>query len=146
MDLVQLEKILQPIIILVATLSVLSGLRGVRKQIQVTTYLEYTKRFEDTMRPLARLLRKYKGKYKLGEIESEDARELHELIGSYISIIASEYHLQRGGHIDRETWHMWSYGLTDMFENPLVREVWFEVKEKYTAVRGFERFIANKLP
>jgi hypothetical protein len=140
-----LLQLLEPMAIIAAALSILIGLRGLRVQIQLTTYLEFTKRFEDVSGPLHKILRKYKNAQSLADIHPEDADDFRDLAARYFAVVSSEFHLQGTGHLDRRTWLLWSQLIPQMLKNPLVREVWYEAKPWYAPMCGFAQFIESQI-
>ena len=140
----QIGQLLQTIVIMVAALSIVSGLRGVKNQIQVSAYLEYTKRFSEVYRPMRRALRKYEGIQSIKELSPDEFHDLRERVGSYFGLLASEFHLYKQGYIDQVTWQVWSEGVPRVVGNPLVYEFWLELKQVFAAVEGFESFIESK--
>jgi hypothetical protein len=141
MDYQQIGQILQSVVIIVGALSILTGLRGVTKQVQVVTYLEFTKRYSQIVGPMLKLSRKHKSAQCLADIHADEAEEFRDLAGGYFAILAHEYHLYKLGHLDARTWRMWSALVPNILRNPLMREVWNEAQEWYGSFPEFQRFI-----
>ena len=106
----------------VTALALYVTIRGMRDQLWLLTFSEYTRRYAEVVRdlpsePSARQLVRHPG------IGDERGRILNSA-RAYLNLASEEFFLHRRGRIDDETWSIWRTGIEQTVRLPWLRGAW----------------------
>lgn len=109
--------------ILIAFYSSQNAFKGLKNQIWLSVFSEYTKRYSDIIIELP--------------VEASNTErsalpafrnEIMGLMRAYYDLCSEQYYLYRAGRIDSQTWGLWSKGFTYTIRLPTFRDAWDLIK------------------
>ena len=127
--------------VLLAAFAIIVTLRGVRDQLWVIVFTEYTKRYTETVRDLPSEARRPNGKFDFSQLGGSDRDRVYNAMRAYLNLCSEEFYLQKKGRIDRETWEIWKLGIRDTMRLPWLHDTWGEMREEYVYFDEFCRFM-----
>lgn len=126
---------------LIATAAaILITLRGVRAQLWLHTFSEYTRRYAEVVTALPTAARNPDGDFDLRQLTSAERDRSTNVVRAYLNLCSEEHYLWSKGKIDRETWAIWTTGMQDMFRLGWFRQSWHEFRSEYRLYPAFEEF------
>lgn len=87
------------------------SLRGLRDQLWLQTFAEYTRRYSDIVRELPSEARRPGGSFVFEELEPDEQGRMLNIARAYLNLCSEEYFLHSRGRIDDETWSIWREGM-----------------------------------
>lgn len=127
--------------VLTAGAAVFYTLKGVRDQLWLQTFAEYTRRYADIVQALPSESRRPGGTFALEKLETGARGEVMNAVRGYLNLCSEEYYLHDRGRIDHETWEIWSAGMEETFRLPWLRLTWPLLLDEYSYVSGFPEFV-----
>jgi hypothetical protein len=127
--------------VLVAAFAIIVTLRGVRNQLWVIVFTEYTKRYADIVRDLPAEARQPNSKFDLSQLSGADRDRAYNAMRGYLNLCSEEFHLHKKGRIDHETWEIWTLGIQDTMRPPWFRKTWEEIRGEYIYFKDFCQFM-----
>jgi hypothetical protein len=116
-------------------------LKGIREQLWLATFTEYTGRFSAIMDALPFEARQPTGKYALDQLQPADRNKVLGVMRRYLNLCSEEHYLVGRGKIDDETWAIWTAGIGDTVRLPWFHEAWTALRNEYASVPAFCDFI-----
>ncbi len=127
--------------VLVAAGALLVALKGVRDQLWLHTFSEYTRRYSDIVQGLPAESRRPGSHFSLEKLEpSERGRVLNAARG-YLNLCSEEFYLHERGRIDDTTWAIWRQGMVETLRLPWMQETWSDLQAEYSYFDDFCIFI-----
>ena len=127
--------------VLVAAGALLVALKGVRDQLWLHTFSEYTRRYSDIVQELPAESRRPGSHFSLKSLEpSERGRVLNAARG-YLNLCSEEFYLHERGRIDDTTWAIWRQGMVETLRLPWIQETWSDLQPEYSYFDDFCIFI-----
>lgn len=115
-------------------------LRGVRAQLWLHTFSEYTRRYAEVVTELPAGARDPEGDFDLHQLTAAERDRITNVVRAYLNLCSEEYYLWSKGKIDRETWTIWTTGIEDMFRLAWFRRSWDEFRSEYKLYPRFGEF------
>jgi hypothetical protein len=129
------------LLVAVTAVGVLLTLRGVRDQVWILTFSEYTRRYADIMDGLPFEARRPGGTYSLARSSAEERERVLTAMRRYLNLCSEELHLRSRGVLDNETWSIWRTGIEDVARMPFFADGWKELKPEYQYYGDFCQFV-----
>ncbi len=117
--------------IVVAALAIWWGLRGVRRQMWLSTFFDYTKRYAEIVDRLPPGVRVPSDVLKLSDLPPAERERILSALRQYFNLCSEEHYLAGQRVLDRKTWGIWSTGIKDAFRNSVFRDGWVLVRVEY---------------
>ena len=117
--------------VIVAIATVVVALRGVRHQLWLQTFSEYTRRYGEIVRELPSEARRPGGRFVFDELDSEEQGRVLNIARAYLNLCSEEYFLHDRGRIDDETWTIWRAGIVEVLRAPWIQTTWTMLKPEY---------------
>ena len=131
--------------VIVSALAIAAGLKGVRDQLRVTIFLEYTKRYSKVMQSMPSMAREPGSGYQLASQPEEERRRVLAIFREYLNLCSEEKWLHDQNRIDEPTWRIWEQGMLDVARFPPFREAWSLLQPEYSGYRDFQVFVTQTL-
>lgn len=131
--------------VLLAAFAIIVTLRGVRDQLWVIVFTEYTKRYAETVSDLPSEARRPDGRFDLNQLSGPDRDRAYNAMRGYLNLCSEEFYLHKRGRIDDETWEIWTLGIKDTMRPPWCRKTWEEIRGEYVYLKGFNEFMDDCL-
>ncbi len=140
-------------IVLLATVAtvVLAGaglwitLRGIRDQLWLQTFAEYTRRYSEIVRDLPSESRRPGSGFSLDALTPDERGRVLNAARAYLNLTSEEFFLHGRGRIDDETWRIWKTGIAETVRLPWLRLAWQELETEYSYFEDYCRFISECL-
>jgi len=121
-------------------LSAVLTLLGIRNQISVSVFSDYSDRYHQIMRrfPLEVWTNKA---LRLAELEPNKQHSLKSDFADFFRLLAGERYLHELGFINRQTWRVWARGARQLLSRPISKEIWDELREIFDYDPRFQKYI-----
>jgi hypothetical protein len=129
--------------VILAGIGVYVTLRGIRDQLWLQTFAEYTRRYAEIVRELPSESRRPDGSFDLDTLATEDRGRVLNAARGYLNLTAEEYFLHKRGRIDHETWEIWKSGIVATMTLPWVRLAWTELEQEYMYFPEYCSFVSE---
>jgi hypothetical protein len=106
-------------------------LRGVRDQLWLHTFAEYTRRYGEIVRELPSEARRPGGKFVFEDLPPDEQGQVLNTARAYLNLCSEEFFLHARGRIDEETWAIWREGMERVLGAPWIRSTWTILKPEY---------------
>jgi hypothetical protein len=116
-------------------------MNGLRDQLWLQTFAEYTRRYADVVRDLPSESRRPGSAFDIARLAPDEREVVLNSARAYLNLTSEEYFLHSRGRIDDETWSIWRTGIEETVRLPWLRTAWRELEEEYTYVPEFCRFM-----
>jgi hypothetical protein len=126
--------------VLVTGIAILVTLKGVRDQLWLQTFSEWTDRYLDYVRELPPSARDSASGFSLDALDGQERARILNAVRLYLNLCSEEHYLHSRGKIDDETWEIWVVGMQDAFEAKWFRSAWRELRHEYHCYEGFRVF------
>jgi hypothetical protein len=117
--------------VLVGLATILAALRGVRDQLWLQTFAEYTRRYSEIVRELPSEARRPGGNFVFEELDEDEQGQVLNTARSYLNLCSEEYFLHSRGRIDDETWAIWRAGMIEVLRAPWIQTTWDLLRPEY---------------
>jgi hypothetical protein len=117
--------------VLVGLAATVVALRGVRNQLWLQTFSEYTRRYSEIVRELPSEARRPGGRFIFEELDDEHQGHVLNTARSYLNLCSEEYFLHSRGRIDDETWEIWRAGMVEVLRAPWIQTTWDLLRSEY---------------
>jgi hypothetical protein len=117
--------------VIVAIAAVVVALRGVRDQLWLQTFAEYTRRYGEIVRELPSEARRPGARFVFDELAPKEQDRLLNIARAYLNLCSEEYFLHDRGRIDDETWEIWREGIVDVLRAPWIQTSWAMLEPEY---------------
>lgn len=127
--------------VLVAALAICVGLRGVKKQMFVAVFNQYTQRYANIMDGLPAGTRDPKSKITLEDLDEKKRQEVLRVGRRYFNLCSEEMWLAQKGHLDQTTWGIWETGIRQTMRLQSMSDAWEELESEYEYFGEFHEFM-----
>jgi hypothetical protein len=127
--------------VVVAVGAVFVALKGVRDELWLLTFAEFTKRYEAIMDGLPFEARHPGSDFDIDGLQSSERTRVLGIVRRYFNLCAEEFYLHRRGRIDRQTWEIWKTGIRDTVRLPGFKGAWDLLRTEYDYFPQFLRFM-----
>jgi len=130
--------------VLITVVALWFTVRSFKKQLQLTFFSEYTKRYQEITLNLPSNINREDFSFDALPPELKD-RTLRYM-RAYFDLCSEEYFLKRKNHLDDETWKEWKTGMEFSFSKTAFREAWKTLQLNSTYYGEFTAFVAECMP
>jgi len=127
--------------VLIAAITLIVTLRGIRDQLWLSTFSQYTARYSDVMEDLPFDARDPNGAFDLTSQPPQDRERILGAVRKYANLCSEELYLHQRGRVDRETWAIWKTGIRDTMRTPCFRQGWEMIRGEYEYYPGFREMM-----
>ena len=142
---VSLGDLIQLFAILVAAWAIHVGLRGVRNQIRVSVFSDYTKRYSEIIDQLPNEARDPMAQKALSNYSSEDQEQIVRVMRNYLNMCSEELFLAQSGNLDEKVWEIWRTGIRATADLKIFQDVWDKLSAEYDAYPDFKLLMQESL-
>jgi hypothetical protein len=132
--------------VLIAGGGIYMTLRGLRDQLWLTTFSEYTRRYSEITRKLPAESRRPGSDFQVEALPKDQQGELQNAVREYLNLCSEEFYLHNRKKVDEETWTIWKLGMEETVRLPWIRETWASVRDEYTYYPDFCKFLDAVIP
>jgi hypothetical protein len=125
----------------VTGVGVLVTLKGVRDQLWLQMFSEYTRRYQEIVRELPSESRDPDGTFNFEQLDAREKGTVLNAARGYLNLCSEEYYLFRRGRIDKETWLIWRDGIEEVLRLPWLRQTWSLLRHEYASFQPFCAFL-----
>jgi hypothetical protein len=129
----------------VASAAVYFAVAGVRDQLRLQTFAEYTRRYGDIFGSLSSVARDPGSDFALADLDEADRDRHLNIARSYFNLCSEEYYLHKRRRIDRDTWAIWCQGMTEVMRLRWLRAAWISLGSEYSYVPEFAEFFEARM-
>lgn len=122
-------------------LGALGTVRGLRDQLFLQTFTEYTRRYADVLDRLPFDAGRPSAEADLSRFPKEAREDFLKTMRRYFNLCWEELHLHKCKRINKATWQIWRTGIEDTLRSPHFRAAWEELRTEYTSAPDFVRFV-----
>lgn len=126
--------------VVVAIAAIVFALRGVRDQLWLQTFSEYTRRYSEIVNELPSEARRPGGHFVFANLDGEDQGRVLNTARAYLNLCSEEYFLHTRGRIDDETWAIWREGMVEVLRAPWIQTTWEVLRPEYKFL-AFHEFL-----
>ena len=127
--------------VIVAMVAVFIEIKGVRDQLWLHTFAEYTRRYSEIAEKLPSESRHPEGHFSLEGLSQDRRDEIMNAARAYLNLCSEEFYLHDRGRVDDETWGIWQEGMQATFKLPWIQQTWTILRVEYESVPGFCEFL-----
>jgi hypothetical protein len=120
-------------------------IRGMRDQLWLHTFSEYTRRYAEVVRDLPSDSRRPNSSFDIHALADEERDRVLNSARAYLNLTSEEFFLHSRGRIDDETWSIWRTGIEQTVRLPWARGAWAELEPEYEYVPEFSAFVKRCL-
>jgi len=117
------------------------GLRGIREQLWLQTFSEYTRRYSEIMDGLAFEARRPGGIFDFNQLPSAEREQTLGVMRRYLNLCSEELYLHSRGMLDKGTWEIWRMGIVDTVSMPCFPDTWKVLRQEYRCYDDFCTFV-----
>lgn len=128
---------------LVGAAAVAVAIKGVRDQLWLQTFSEYTRRYAEIVKVLPSESRDPNGNFDVESLRAAERGVVENAARAYINLCSEEFYLHGRGRIDKETWNIWRLSMEDVFRLPWLRQTWLSVQQEYRYYPEFCAFLSQ---
>src|SRR5919204_1171163 len=103
----QVIAVAEVVAVFVAGTAVYITLRGLRHELWLQTFAEYTRRYSEIVMNLPSESRRPGGAFDLSQLGSDQRNLVLNSVRAYLNLYSEEFYLKGRGRIDGETWDIW---------------------------------------
>jgi len=139
----QILAVAQVAAVIVAAIAILVSLSGIRSQLWLTTFAEYTRRYSEIMEGLPFEARRPGGNFNLHALPAGERDHVLSVMRRYLNLCSEELYLRQRRQIDRATWEIWRTGMRDTRRLPCFAGVWPVLRSEYDYFPRFVSFVES---
>lgn len=127
----------------VGAVAIIAALNGVRNELWMITFAEYTRRYDTIMNELPFEARHPGGDFLLDRLQSSERTRVLGTVRRYLNLCSEELYLRKRKKIDRQTWSIWQTGIKDTMRLPGFTGAWDLLRVEYDYFPEFCAFMDN---
>jgi len=131
--------------VVISALAIVAALKGVRDQLRVTVFLNYTERYSKVMNGVPFEARRPGSEYQLDSRPTEEQARVLSAFREYFNLCSEEMWLHEHRRIDRATWRIWERGMQQVARFPSFRDAWEFLACEYACYDRFQEFVTEEL-
>ena len=129
--------------VLVAMGATAAALRGVREQLRLQVFLEFTRRYNELVLDLPEGARD--PRVDPDTVSRIDPAALRRFARGYFNLCSEEHFLQRQKKIEPTIWSIWCSGIDNVLRLSWLRSLWGELRVEYEPYREFADFMDERV-
>lgn len=126
--------------VLAAAVAIYASLRGIRNDLWLQMFTEYTSRYSAITSELAQGLRTKQGPC-LQELADSEREKALGTMRRYFNLCSEEMYLFVNKKIDKKTWSIWSKGIEGAMARPFFDEAWTALRDDYQFFPDFIEYM-----
>ena len=111
-------------VLAVTAVAVRVSLRGLRDQLWLQTFSEYTRRYVESIDLLPAGARRPYGEWDFSDLSDPIRQALVIAVRHYLNLCSEEFYLHSRRRIDADTWDVWIAGMRSTMRLPAFRDGW----------------------
>lgn len=115
-------------------------LQALTKQLQVQTFSEYTRRYQEIFLQIPEV---FDEQADLASLKQTTKPIAH--LRAYFDLCFEEYYLYQQGLVDKSTWSIWEGGMRRAFSRPIIQQAWQLIKASSQYGHKFEMFVEARM-
>lgn len=115
--------------------------RNFRKQLQLSFFAEYTKRYQEIILNFPESINE--DDFEFESLVEEERNKTLRYMRVYFDLCSEEYFLWQSKHIDKKTWKEWESGIKYAFSKVAFREGWRRITMDTIYYKDFSSFVAG---
>jgi hypothetical protein len=127
--------------VLIGILSLVNGMRTIRRQMTLQVIMKYTERYDQIMDTFPQ--RDSIFGLDMGELP-ERSSALTVSVLKYLNLCSEEFYLKRRNYFSKNVWEIWETDMNRMLSSPLIRREWGLIKQEVYSHREFLAYV-NKV-
>jgi hypothetical protein len=129
--------------VVVAAAALIVTLRGVRRQLWLSTFADYTKRYSEIVDEIPLAARLRPGSFSLAMLDGQERERVVCVAVRYLNLCSEEFHLHSEGIIDARTWRIWESEMKSFLERRWIAEAWVMIRAEYDSYPEFHSFVSG---
>ncbi len=125
--------------IIITTLSLRTSIDQFKKQLQLTVFSDYTKRYQEIILNFPESINQ--DDFDFNNLETGIKDKTLRYMRAYFDLCSEEYFLHKKGNIDDDTWKEWKSGIEYAFSKTAFRNGWEIIKLDTGYYPDFVRFV-----
>jgi hypothetical protein len=125
--------------VFVAFIALYLQLRKMNQQLQLQQFADYTKRYQEIVYRFPENINEAGFSYE--GLSVDDYRLVMRNMRSYFDLSFEEWHLNKNGYLNRDSWTVWRGGMKTAMSKTAFQEAWQRIKKDTEFGDEFERFI-----
>lgn len=130
--------------LLLTAAAIFFSVRGLRHQLWLQTFGDYTRRYAALVHDLPVVARDPKLDLTLNDFNGEDQDRLVTFARGYFNLCSEEHFLHDKNRIDHDTWRIWCCGINDMLRLRWMQDLWRDLSHEYSGYQSFTRFLHER--
>lgn len=126
--------------VVAAFLAVWVQLQSLTKQLQVQTFSEYTKSYQEIILKIPEIFDD-----QASLVSVSQSATFIPYMRAYFDLCFEEHSLHRQRLIDQRTWRIWEGGMRRAFVRSLIKEAWPLIKASSQYGQTFEMFVEDRM-
>ncbi len=118
-------------------------LGGIKNQLWILTFTEYTKRYSEAMTAMPAGVRRRENAVDIDALPEQERERLLACFRNYFNLCSEEYYLFKNKKIDAATWSIWEDGMESVVCCPSFRQGWSALREEYESFPQFRTHFDN---
>jgi hypothetical protein len=129
----------------VAAAAVIVTLSGIKRQLWLATFSDYTRRYSEITERVPIEARLSPDTFGLDTIQGPERDRLLGVAICYFNLCSEEFHLRQTKIIDEKTWLIWETEMRSAFQRRWLREAWVLIDREYDSFTEFHEFVCATL-
>ena len=125
---------------LLAAGTLMWGFHGVKSQMWLATFADFTKRYADIVDRLPSEMR-VPGDFVLHGLSREEEDKVFGALRRYFNLCSEEHYLAQRRILDSQTWKIWTTGIQDALRNSGFKDAWKLLRVEYEYYPAFCAFM-----
>lgn len=125
--------------VFVAFIALYLQFRKMNQQLQLQQFADYTKRYQDIVYRFPENINEAGFNYE--NLSADEFRLVMRNMRSYFDLSFEEWHLNRNGYLNRDSWTVWRGGMKTAMSKAAFQQAWQRIRKDTAFGDEFERFI-----
>lgn len=127
----------------VTTTALVVTINHFKKQLQLSFFAEYTKRYQDIILNFPEAINDLE--FSISALEAEEKDRTLRYMRAYFDLCSEEFYLWKKGHVDDATWGEWEAGIRFAFSKPAFQQAWRKLNLDTIYYGDFSRFVEESM-
>jgi len=135
------SDIIQLVIMLATVAALFFTVRNFRKQLQLTFFAEYTRRYQEIVLNFPVSINEKD--FDFDKLDTKERDKTLRYMRVYFDLCSEEYYLWKSRHIDDKTWKEWESGIKYAFSKTSFRNGWEKITMDTKYYKDFSIFVSK---
>ena len=127
-----------------AIVTVVITLMGLKKQMQLNFFSDYTKRYQEIILNFPESINQKDFDFNI--LPKEERDKTLRYMRAYFDLCSEEYFLHKKKHIDEEMWGQWESGIKFAFSKTAFKKAWQILRTDTIYDGEFTKFVNDSIP